>query len=216
MSQLSSLVGAYGSDSEDESPETISTAPSIPLQHHELPMEVEQTNGVDETPQSPTPEADMQVIKTSCDLPPSPRGECDPELERKIRQFFLLKERGRTVAGELRASKAFSNPDILQKIVSFYDIDEIGSNYPPDIFDPHTVATDPSEFYDGIAERQLAAQQKLIDDRQKRGRPEFQSAGPQVFSSSTATTGGLQKPARVPESSDGSRRDRKRSRWDKR
>lgn len=33
--------------------------------------------------------------------------------------------------------KEYNNPLILEKIIDYYDIDEIGSNYPKSIYDPH-------------------------------------------------------------------------------
>jgi hypothetical protein len=37
---------------------------------------------------------------------------------------------------------------IIEKIVDHYDLDEIGSNYPKDVYDPHH--KDPSDFYEEI------------------------------------------------------------------
>jgi HCNGP-like protein len=37
----------------------------------------------------------------------------------------------------IRSNKNFGNPYIFGKAVEHFQIDEIGSNYPTDIFDPH-------------------------------------------------------------------------------
>jgi hypothetical protein len=49
-------------------------------------------------------------------------------------------------------SHAFKNPDILEKLILFVEIDEIGSNYPKELFDPH--GFDSSDYYDQIAREQ--------------------------------------------------------------
>jgi len=45
----------------------------------------------------------------------------------------------------------YANPLILDKITSYYDLDEIGSNYPKEVYNPH--GKDPSDFYEEIAKR---------------------------------------------------------------
>lgn len=52
----------------------------------------------------------------------------------------------------LVAQRDFMNPSILEKVIDQYDIDEIGSNYPKDLYDPHGM--DPSDFFEEIAKRQ--------------------------------------------------------------
>mmetsp|Transcript_22311 Transcript_22311/g.88571 ORF Transcript_22311/g.88571 Transcript_22311/m.88571 type:complete len:123 (-) Transcript_22311:121-489(-) len=45
-------------------------------------------------------------------------------------------EPSRPPAGQ---NREFANPQILQKIVEYYGIDDIASNYPPHIFDPQAI-----------------------------------------------------------------------------
>jgi len=40
---------------------------------------------------------------------------------------------------------------ILEKVVSYYDLDEIGSNYSKDVYNPHNKS--PEDFYEEIARR---------------------------------------------------------------
>jgi hypothetical protein len=47
--------------------------------------------------------------------------------------------------------KEFSNPQILDKVIDEYSLDEIGSNYPKDLYNPH--GKDASDFYEEIAKR---------------------------------------------------------------
>lgn len=59
-----------------------------------------------------------------------------------------MKAQGKSVNQNLKRSKAFKNPDILEKLVQFVEVNEIGSNYPKHLFDP--MGFDPSDFYDEL------------------------------------------------------------------
>ena len=48
-------------------------------------------------------------------------------------------------------TKEYANPLILEKVVSYYDLDEIGSNYSKDVYNPHNKS--PEDFYEEIARR---------------------------------------------------------------
>ena len=58
---------------------------------------------------------------------------------------------GLDVTTELRKIKQFSNPCILTKVVTQLGIDEIGSNYPVSVFDPHGYSE--GDFEDQIKRR---------------------------------------------------------------
>mmetsp|Transcript_22429 Transcript_22429/g.32712 ORF Transcript_22429/g.32712 Transcript_22429/m.32712 type:complete len:193 (+) Transcript_22429:42-620(+) len=62
---------------------------------------------------------------------------CDPETVDKIRHYISLKEKNNfSLTESIRSKKDFGNPYILQKVVDFYHIDQYGSNYPKEIWDP--------------------------------------------------------------------------------
>jgi hypothetical protein len=65
-----------------------------------------------------------------------------------LEKFHELKAAGRSVNRNLYQSKAFQNPDILEKLITFCDIIEIGSNYPKEVFDPLNI--DENDFYDKL------------------------------------------------------------------
>jgi hypothetical protein len=64
-----------------------------------------------------------------------------------LERFHAIKAE-RSINMTLKQSKAFKNPDILEKLITFCEINEIGSNYPKDIFDP--MGFHPSDFYDEL------------------------------------------------------------------
>lgn len=45
----------------------------------------------------------------------------------------------------------YANPLILDKMISYYDLDEIGTNYPKEMYNPY--GKDPQDFYEEIAKR---------------------------------------------------------------
>ncbi|KAE9598924.1 putative SAP30-binding protein [Lupinus albus] len=81
-------------------------------------------------------------------LPPPPTAKCTEELQRKINRFLDLKKAGRSFNGEVRNRKNYRNPDFLLHAVRYQDIDQIGSCFSKDVFDPH--GCDSSDFYDEI------------------------------------------------------------------
>jgi hypothetical protein len=52
----------------------------------------------------------------------------------------------------INEEKDYNNPLILEKIIDFYDIDEIGSNYPKEMYNPHE--KHPEDFFEEVAKRQ--------------------------------------------------------------
>ncbi|CAG8797349.1 21653_t:CDS:2, partial [Gigaspora margarita] len=108
-------------------------------------------------------------------IPPEPETECDPILQEKIVHFHSLSKKGVHFNENLLKNKAFRNPHIYNKLVEFVELDEIGSNFDREIFDPYGF---PSEaFADQLAE----AQKKILEERaaaQQQQRSQIQFVGP--------------------------------------
>lgn len=61
-------------------------------------------------------------------------------LQDKVELFLRIRrERGREIKSELRHSRAYRNPDFLQKMVDHSGIVSSGSNYAKNIFDPENL-----------------------------------------------------------------------------
>lgn len=69
-------------------------------------------------------------------------------LQRKIDKFLALKKIGKSFNAEVRNRKDYRNPDFLLHAVRYQDIDQIGSCFSKDVFDPH--GYDKSDYYDEI------------------------------------------------------------------
>ena len=69
--------------------------------------------------------------------PPPPSSAPDPALVTKISNFHEFKRAGKSLNRNLRRAKDFKNPELLTTLVQFVGIDEIGSNYAKEVWDPH-------------------------------------------------------------------------------
>ncbi|PRQ69800.1 HCNGP-like protein-domain containing protein [Rhodotorula toruloides] len=78
-------------------------------------------------------------------IPPVPTGPCKPSVEAKLTNFHNLRvSRGLHFNDSLHASKAFRNPRIYAKLVDFVDVDETGTNWDKEIWDPKNIGADAS------------------------------------------------------------------------
>ncbi|KAI8331207.1 HCNGP-like protein-domain-containing protein [Chlamydoabsidia padenii] len=95
-------------------------------------------------------------------IPPEPQIECDPDRLEKIQHFLSLRRSGHRLNDHLQRNKSFRNPRIYAKLVEFVDLDETGSNFPTDQFDPTSFPA--SSYIDGILEtqRQLAEEKAQL------------------------------------------------------
>lgn len=69
-------------------------------------------------------------------LPPEPKGKCPPELQEKITHLYEKMKDGLDMNRVIQDKKEFRNPSIYDKLIQFCDINELGTNYPPEIYDP--------------------------------------------------------------------------------
>ncbi|KAF7721360.1 hypothetical protein EC973_004841 [Apophysomyces ossiformis] len=99
-------------------------------------------------------------------IPPEPDTPVDPERAAKINHFLSLRASGHRLNIHLQHNKAFRNPRIYAKLVEFVDLDEFGSNFPKDQFDPHGFPK--SAYIDEILETQRRmAEEKAIAQQQR-------------------------------------------------
>lgn len=104
-------------------------------------------------------------------LPPAPAGKCSEELQSKFAKYLALKNNGRSFNGELRNSKGYRNPDFLQRAVRHQEIDQIGSCFKKEVFDPH--GYDPGDYYDAITAELNKEMERKEQERKQSQRLEF-------------------------------------------
>lgn len=103
-------------------------------------------------------------------LPPEPPGRCAPALQEKIARLYERKLRdGRDMNASIQMRKDFRNPSIYEKLIAYCGIDELGTNYPPETYDPHSWG--PDSYYEELSRRQKEEMDKR--DREKKTKVEF-------------------------------------------
>ncbi|MCJ8734571.1 hypothetical protein PDJAM_G00236920 [Pangasius djambal] len=71
----------------------------------------------------------------------------------------------------IQKKKEFRNPSIYEKLIQFCGIDELGTNYPKDMFDPHGWSED--SYYESLAKAQKIEMEKLEKAKKERTKIEF-------------------------------------------
>ncbi|XP_053966173.1 SAP30-binding protein [Anastrepha ludens] len=70
-------------------------------------------------------------------LPPEPKGKPSAELIDKIKHLYGKMETSNMNMNQIiEGRKDFRNPSIYEKLIQYCDINEFGTNYPPEIYDP--------------------------------------------------------------------------------
>lgn len=87
--------------------------------------------GIDSKPQKKDKSAEYGFS-----LPPEPTGKCPVELQDKITNMYEKMNAGMDMNRVIQDRKEFRNPSIYEKLIQFCDIDELGTNYSPKIYDP--------------------------------------------------------------------------------
>ena len=100
-------------------------------------------------------------------IPKEPLGICPLELQEKITTLFKKMESGGLDMNKvIQQRKDFRNPSIYEKLIQYCKIDELGSNYPPDRFDPLKWGKD--SYYEELAKIQKVEMEKLETKRKEK------------------------------------------------
>ncbi|CAM8943647.1 hypothetical protein QQ045_014042 [Rhodiola kirilowii] len=154
-------------------------------------------------------------------LPPPPIEKCSQELQDKINKFLALKKSGKSFNKEVRNKKAYRNPDFLLHAVTYQEIDQIGSCFSKDVFDPH--GYDKSDYYDEIEADMKRELERKDQERKQNQKLEFIVGGVQPGIAPTALKPTLPSPVANlavggPSAVDAVPREgrqNKKSKWDK-
>ncbi|CAG5911758.1 unnamed protein product [Menidia menidia] len=130
-------------------------------------------------------------------IPPEPPRPRPPPPQEKIHKLYERKLHGDfDTNSHIQKKKEFRNPSIYEKLIQFCDIDELGTNYPKDMFDPHGWSED--SYYEALAKAQKVEMDKLEKAKKERTKIEFvtgtkkgtnpSSTAPSTTSSTTSTT----------------------------
>uniref|UniRef100_W5L483 SAP30 binding protein n=1 Tax=Astyanax mexicanus TaxID=7994 RepID=W5L483_ASTMX len=82
-------------------------------------------------------------------IPPEPPGRCPGHLQEKIYKLYERKLHGDfDTNSHIQKKKEFRNPSIYEKLIQYCGIDELGTNYPKDMFDSHGWSED--SYYESL------------------------------------------------------------------
>lgn len=159
-------------------------------------------------------------------LPPPVKAKCSEELQRRINKFLELKRSGKSFNAGLRNKKDYRNPDFLLHAVRYQDIDQTGSCFSKDVFDPH--GFEKSDYYDEIEAEMRREMERKDQERKRSQKIEYVSGGTQpgivgaapkinvpVPGGSTMAASGLNSLPPAPDVMPRDGRQNKKSKWDK-
>lgn len=100
-------------------------------------------------------------------LPPEPKGKCSNDLQEKINRFHdKMVSSGLDMNKAIQQRKDFRNPSIYEKLIQFCSINEFGTNYPPEVYDP--LRWGPESYYEELAKVQKAEMDKRDKERKEK------------------------------------------------
>ncbi|XP_053384836.1 SAP30-binding protein-like isoform X2 [Mercenaria mercenaria] len=109
------------------------------------------------------------------ELPPEPVAKCSKMLQEKIASLHERKlKEGLDLNRNIQNRVDFRNPSIYEKLIEFCGIDEKGTNYPPELYDPSIWGKE--SFYDALDKAQKLDKEKRDKERKERTKVEFVTA----------------------------------------
>lgn len=100
-------------------------------------------------------------------LPPEPHGRCSKELQDKIGRLHEKMEKdGMDMNFLIQKRKDFRNPSIYEKLLQFCNINELGTNYPPHLYDP--LRWGKESFYEELGRLQKDDMEKRQKERKEK------------------------------------------------
>uniref|UniRef100_S4NJ49 SAP30-binding protein n=1 Tax=Pararge aegeria TaxID=116150 RepID=S4NJ49_9NEOP len=100
-------------------------------------------------------------------IPPEPQGKCPKELQDTIAKFHSrMMTEGLDMNKIIQDKKNFRNPSIYEKLIQFCDINELDTNYPPEIYDP--LKWGKESYYDELARVQKIEMEKREKDKKEK------------------------------------------------
>lgn len=145
---------------------------SPPRDQEEEPMDVTEVD----VPSVAAVESPKKVDRAKLygfSLPPEPKGKCSIELQEKISNLYeKMRNSNMDTNKIIQERKEFRNPSIYEKLIQFCDINELGTNYSPDIFDPFQWGKE--SYYEELAKAQKLEMEKVEKARKENAKTEIQ------------------------------------------
>ncbi|XP_037929421.1 SAP30-binding protein-like [Teleopsis dalmanni] len=161
---------SQSSESEEEKEKGVSTeSSSTNAEESETPMEVDNdlaSESIKDVSNLSKIDKHSKYAHYNFTLPPEPKGKPSAELVEKVRQLYEKMDSNNMDMNRLiQGRKEFRNPSIYEKLIQFCDINEFGTNYPPEIYNPHQWG--PESFYEELARVQKNEMLKRQKERKE-------------------------------------------------
>lgn len=136
-------------------------SPSGVVTYNGTPMTPEELND------SLTKSLRHSLSEDDIQIPPEPPGSCSLRVQAKITKLYEKFQRtGKDMNAIIEGRKDFRNPSIYDKLIEYCSIDEKGTNYPPELFNPTIWSEDST--YEVLAQIQRAEMDKREKDRREK------------------------------------------------
>ncbi|XP_059472089.1 SAP30-binding protein [Neocloeon triangulifer] len=131
----------------------------------EQPSEVENAMG------SPAKKEVRRPIPTDVELPEEAKGKCSAEHQERVMKHFEKVQKGLDMNSMIQRRKDFRNPSIYEKLILYCNINELGTNYPPHMYDPTRWGKD--SFYEELAKVQKVEMDKKEKEKKEKAKVEI-------------------------------------------
>lgn len=112
-------------------------------------------------------ENDSLTESDGVQLPPEAPGYCSTDLQEKISRLYeKMQNQQLDMNALIQKRKDFRNPSIYEKLLQFCAINELGTNYPPTIYDP--LKWDKQSYYEELAKVQKVEMDKREKERKSK------------------------------------------------
>jgi hypothetical protein len=105
-------------------------------------------------------------------LPDEPKGKCSAELQEKINRFYeKMVNSGLDMNRVIQQKKDFRNPSIYEKLIQYCKINELGTNYPTEAYDP--LRWGKESYFEELAKVQKTDMDKREKERKEKAKVEI-------------------------------------------
>lgn len=105
-------------------------------------------------------------------IPLEPPGNCSAELQEKIAKLYeKMQTQQMDMNAVIQKRKDFRNPSIYEKLIQFCALNELGTNYPPNMYDPQKWTKE--SYYEELAKVQKTEMDKR--EKERKSKVEFVS-----------------------------------------
>ncbi|RUS87534.1 hypothetical protein EGW08_004710, partial [Elysia chlorotica] len=155
----------------------VSYGPDEDVDEDETSSEEEEMEEDQDASNSPEGPSDNSVLSRSVrhmssdeiQIPPEPPGKCSESLQKKIEDS--LRRKNYDLNRIIQSKKHFRNPSIYEKLIDFCHIDEKGTNFPPELYDPHIWGKE--SFHDELDKAQRKDMERREKEKKEKTKIEF-------------------------------------------